>query len=53
VNGLLQINPIEVPDFTRGAWKTNAPVDLTIKGAGTTEVRNLIKANSKGQLNVH
>ena len=46
-------NSIEVPDFTRGAWKTNAPVDLTMKGAGTTEVRNLIKANSKGQLNVH
>jgi hypothetical protein len=46
-------NSIEVPDFTRGAWKTNAPIDLTLKGAGTTEVRNLIKANSKGQLNVH
>ena len=46
-------NSIEVPDFTRGAWKTNAPVDLTMKGAGTTEIRNLIKANAKGQLNVH
>ena len=46
-------NSIEVPDFTRGAWKTNAPIDLSLTGAGTTEVRNLLKANSKGQLNVH
>lgn len=30
---------IDVPDFTRGAWKTNAPVELTLKGGGTTGVR--------------
>jgi hypothetical protein len=32
-------NPVDVPDFTRGAWKTNAPVELTLKGGGTTGVR--------------
>jgi hypothetical protein len=30
---------VDVPDFTRGAWKTNAPVELTLKGGGTTGVR--------------
>jgi hypothetical protein len=30
---------VDVPDFTRGAWKTNNPVELTLKGGGTTEVR--------------
>lgn len=45
--------PIQVPDFTRGKWKTNKPVELTLKGGGTTKVRNLKNANSKGQLNVH
>jgi len=32
-------NSIDVPDFTGGAWKTNAPVDITLQGGGTTEVR--------------
>ncbi len=41
--------PIEVPDFTRGAWKTNKPVELTLAGGGTTHVRNL-NNQSKGQL---
>ncbi len=45
--------PIEIPDFTRGAWKTNKPVELTLKGGGTTKVRNLKGVDSKGQLNVH
>lgn len=31
-------NAIEVPDFTRGAWKTNEPVDVSLRGAGTTKV---------------
>ena len=44
--------PIDVPDFTRGAWKTNAPVELTLKGGGTTKVRNMKKADSGGQLNI-
>ncbi len=29
---------VDVPDFTRGAWKTNVPVDISLKGAGTTTV---------------
>jgi hypothetical protein len=29
---------LDVPDFTRGAWKTNQPVELTLKGGGTTGV---------------
>lgn len=32
-------NSVDVPDFTRGAWKTNAPVELTLKGGGTTGVK--------------
>lgn len=32
-------NSIDVPDFTRGAWKTNAPMELTLKGGGTTGVK--------------
>ncbi|MGV8136081.1 MAG: Gfo/Idh/MocA family protein [Mangrovibacterium sp.] len=32
-------NSVDVPDFTRGTWKTNKPVELTLKGGGTTGVR--------------
>ena len=32
---------LDVPDFTRGAWKTNTPVDLTLEGAATTGVRKV------------
>jgi len=45
--------PIDIPDFTRGAWKTNKPVELTLKGGGTTGVRNLKGADSDKQLSVH
>ncbi len=45
--------PIDIPDFTRGAWKTNKPVELTLKGGGTTGVCNLKEADSGKQLNVH
>jgi hypothetical protein len=31
-------NSIDVPDFTGGAWKTNRPVEITLKGGGTTKV---------------
>ena len=31
-------NSINIPDFTGGAWKTNKPVELTLKGGGNTEV---------------
>jgi hypothetical protein len=32
-------NSIDVPDFTAGAWQKNAPVDISLQGAGTTNVR--------------
>ncbi|WP_276480471.1 Gfo/Idh/MocA family oxidoreductase [Paraflavitalea pollutisoli] len=31
-------NSIDVPDFTRGAWKTNNPVDILLTQAGSTKV---------------
>ncbi|MCU0373956.1 MAG: Gfo/Idh/MocA family oxidoreductase [Chitinophagaceae bacterium] len=30
---------VDVPDFTRGNWATNTPVELTLKGGGTTGVK--------------
>jgi len=44
--------PIEIPDFTRGKWQTNKPVDITLNGGGTTQVRNLKNSDSEGQMNV-
>jgi predicted dehydrogenase len=35
-------NSTDIPDFTRGAWKENKPVELTLKGGGTTGVREAI-----------
>jgi predicted dehydrogenase len=32
-------NSIDVPDFTRGSWKTNTPVDITLSKGGNTEVK--------------
>jgi hypothetical protein len=32
---------MDVPDFTRGAWKTNKPVDMTLNGGATTKVRDI------------
>ncbi len=29
---------IDVPDFTRGAWKNNAPVDVELSNGGTTKI---------------
>jgi hypothetical protein len=29
---------VDVPDFTRGAWQTNTPVDISLQGAGNTSV---------------
>jgi hypothetical protein len=31
----------DIPDFTRGAWKTNKPVDITLNGGATTNVRDI------------
>lgn len=30
---------VDVPDFTRGNWKSNKPVSLTLEGGGNTGVR--------------
>lgn len=32
---------VDIPDFTRGAWQTNKPVDLTLNGGATTTVRKV------------
>jgi len=32
-------NSVDVPDFTRGAWKNNPLLELTLKGGGTTGVK--------------
>jgi len=37
---------VDVPDFTRGGWKTNKPVDLTLNGGATTNVRKIAKQGS-------
>lgn len=34
-------NSIDIPDFTRGAYKTNTPLDVAFLDGGTTTVRNL------------
>jgi len=42
---------VDIPDFTRGAWKTNSPVELTLKGGGTTGVK-VEKKETNNQLKV-
>lgn len=42
---------VEFPDFTRGAWITNKPLELTLKGGGNTKIRS-ISGKSDKQLNV-
>lgn len=32
---------VDIPDFTRGSWSSNKPVDLTLNGAATTKVRSI------------
>ncbi|PIQ22886.1 MAG: acetylgalactosaminidase, partial [Cytophagales bacterium CG18_big_fil_WC_8_21_14_2_50_42_9] len=32
-------NSIDVPDFTMGAWEKNRPVDISLRGGGTTKVK--------------
>lgn len=43
---------MDIPDFTRGAWKNNKPVNLTLDGGGNTGVKKAEKDAAKGQLNV-
>lgn len=38
---------INIPDFTKGAWKTNKPVNLTLDGGGNTGVRTVATDGSK------
>ena len=38
---------VEVPDFTRGSWLTNKPVDLSLNGGGTTLIRKIERKESK------
>ena len=32
---------VDIPDFTRGGWQTNKPVNLTLNGGATTKVRSI------------
>jgi predicted dehydrogenase len=32
-------NSVDVPDFTRGAWKTNVPIDISMEKGGNTGVK--------------
>jgi hypothetical protein len=32
---------VDIPDFTRGNWKTNKPVSLSLEGGATTTVRKI------------
>jgi hypothetical protein len=45
-------NSVDIPDFTNGAWKTNAPVELTLKGGGTTGVKTIEKTDTTKQLKI-
>lgn len=40
-------NSVDIPDFTNGSWKSNSPVELTLRGGGTTGVRELKAATTK------
>ncbi len=31
-------NSVDIPDFTRGSWKSNKPVDISLEKGGTTKV---------------
>jgi predicted dehydrogenase len=33
-------NSVDIPDFTKGSWKTNKPVDITLSQGGTTQIKN-------------
>jgi len=42
---------VDVPDFTRGSWITNKPVNLSLEGGGNTEIRDVMR-KPELQLNV-
>ncbi len=35
---------VDIPDFTRGNWKTNKPHDMTLNGGGNTKIRPKVNA---------
>jgi len=43
---------VAVPDFTKGAWKHNAPVDITLRGGGNTPIRSKSVKKENLQLDV-
>jgi predicted dehydrogenase len=46
-----QSRTVDIPDFTRGAWKNNKPVNLTLDGGGNTGVRKPAESKDSKQLN--
>ncbi len=38
---------MDIPDFTKGAWKNNVPVNLTLDGGGNTTVRKVTAEANK------
>ncbi|MDG5798913.1 Gfo/Idh/MocA family oxidoreductase [Marinilabiliaceae bacterium ANBcel2] len=44
-------NSIDIPDFTCGSWKSNTPVDISLKEGGSTGVR-LLEEKDDVQLDV-
>lgn len=43
---------VDVPDFTKGAWKNNTPVEITLKGGGNTPIRSRSAKKENIQLGV-
>lgn len=43
---------VNIPDFTKGAWKTNTPVSITLDGGGNTKIRPKVSKDQSKQLNV-
>lgn len=43
---------VAVPDFTKGAWKNNNPVDITLNGGGNTPIRSKNTKKENVQLDV-
>lgn len=35
---------VDIPDFTKGNWQTNKPVNLTLDGGGNTTIRSVQKS---------
>ncbi|HLQ98780.1 MAG TPA: Gfo/Idh/MocA family oxidoreductase [Sphingobacterium sp.] len=33
---------VRIPDFTKGAWKSNKPHDMSLDGGGTTEIKKKV-----------